>query len=549
MSERPEPIPASPAGEWKKDLIALGLLLVLVLPLRLWLLSSAVATSRDGIGFIRIALELEQMPWQDVCVNNQQHPGYPLAILCAWDLVRGITGQAEPDAVSLQFAAQLASMLASVLLVIPMYHLGRLLFDRRIGIGAALLFQYLPTSGHHISDGISEAVFLLFVACGLWQAVRALNRRSLPSFAWCGIFTALAYLTRPEGALILIGVTLALLGLQCAPALRLSRQRLVVSGATLLLAWLLVSLPYMVAIGGPTNKWSVRLVIKWLTGVPPANETAAVLPKAGPHGGPLFAASFPHSDHTTVQLRRSVWALTLEISNGFHYVGVVPAALGLFWCFGSLRRQPGFWAVAVFTTIHIAILLALARTVNYVSDRHVMVLVLCGSYFAVAGLVELPRRLLSVRATPPRSFAMQPAFWSLILFMGLIGFCLPKTLQPLHINRLGNREAGFWLQSHLRPGDIVDDDHCWSHYYAGQVFLEGHDPVLPVDASPHCYVVITRADHRDIGEKRRQAEETLREQQAELVYYWPTTGTADAARVVVYMRPRDPEREGWQVQH
>jgi hypothetical protein len=538
MTERPEPSQPTPLAGWKQDVLLLGLLLLLVLPLRLWLLSTAVATSRDGIGFIRYALEFEHMSWQDVCRKNQQHPGYPLAILCVADAVRGVTGHAEPDALSMQFAAQLASMLASVLLILPMYHLGRLLFDRRIGFGGALLFQYLPLSAHHVSDGISEAVFLLFVSCALCQGVRALNIRSIPSFACCGIFSALAYLTRPEGALILMAIGIALLGSQCLPASRLERRRFFASTAALVLAWLLVALPYMVTIEGLTGKWSVRLVLEFLFGMP--------RPEVSLGGGPLFAASFTHSDQSTVQLARSMRALTLEVSNGFHYLGVVPAVLGLFLCFGSLRRQPGFWAVAVFGLIHSGILLALARTVNYVSDRHVMVLVLCGSYFAAAGLVELPRRLLGTRIPKP-ALVMRPAFWSTILFLAMFGFCLPKTLQPLHVNRLGNREAGFWLQSQLRPGDIVDDDHCWSHYYAGEVFLEGREPALSADAHPLCYVVITRADNRDIGEKRRQAEARLREYHAELVYHWPTNGSADEARVVVYVKPRNPKFQPWKI--
>lgn len=78
----------------------------------------------------------------------------------------------------MQFAGQLTSTLAALLLLYPMYQLGRLLFDRRVGFGAALLFQYLPISSHHLSDGISEALFLLLVAsastrpCGHCKAVR-----------------------------------------------------------------------------------------------------------------------------------------------------------------------------------------------------------------------------------------------------------------------------------------------------------------------------------------------------------------------------------------
>src|SRR5947209_18952866 len=191
MMERDAQHEAVPAGGWKRDAVLLVLLLALVLPLRLWLLSSAVATARDGIGYIRYALSFEHYPWQKVWQGNHQHPGYPMAMLLVSQPVRAWSG--ATDAQTMQFAGQLTSMLAALLLLYPMYHLGRLLFDRRVGFGGALLFQYLPISAHHLADGISESLFLLFVACALLQGARALEARSVPRFALCGVFIRLGY--------------------------------------------------------------------------------------------------------------------------------------------------------------------------------------------------------------------------------------------------------------------------------------------------------------------------------------------------------------------
>ena len=215
----------------------------------------------------------------------------------------------------------------------------------------------------------------------------------------------------------------------------------------------------------------------------------------------------------------------------------MPALLGLIWSFGSLRRLPGFWALALYCTMHAGILLALALTVSYVSDRHVMVLVLCGSFLASRRTVGIAARVLRAAGPNPRSLLMHPTCWSLLLLAGLIGFCLPKTLQPLHTNRLGNREAGLWLAAQLRPGDIVDDDHCWSHYYAGEVFREDQHPPPRTSQQPTYYVVITRAHQRAIGTARRQREAQLEDEGAHIVYRWPATGKSEDALVVVYARP------------
>src|SRR5437868_4275151 len=82
----------------------------------------------------------------------------------------------------------------------------------------AALFQCLPVSARVMSDALSEATFLLFIATALSLAVRALRGQSAARFAWCGFFSGLAYLTRPEGALLVVATGLVLLAMQCSPS-------------------------------------------------------------------------------------------------------------------------------------------------------------------------------------------------------------------------------------------------------------------------------------------------------------------------------------------
>src|SRR5436305_9613877 len=104
------------------------LLLLFVLPSRAWLLYNTEVAARDSIGFIRYALQLESKPWQAVLLGNHQHPGYPLAIWAVSQPVRFLAGT---DALTMRISAQLASTLAALALLIPMYYLGTALFDRQ----------------------------------------------------------------------------------------------------------------------------------------------------------------------------------------------------------------------------------------------------------------------------------------------------------------------------------------------------------------------------------------------------------------------------------
>src|SRR5207253_5991880 len=126
----------------------------------------AEVPARDSIGYIRYALEFERqdLTWADILRKNDQHPGYPLAILAVSYPVRHFLGGITPE--SMRLSAQLASSLAALLLVIPMFLLGKLLRDRALGFWAALLFQILPVVSHILTDGISDALFLL---CCVWS--------------------------------------------------------------------------------------------------------------------------------------------------------------------------------------------------------------------------------------------------------------------------------------------------------------------------------------------------------------------------------------------
>src|SRR5262245_51556743 len=112
----------------KTDWLLIGLLLLLVLPLRLWLLHNTEVTARDSIGYIRYALQFERYPWQQVLKDNHQHPGYPVLVWAASVPVRAITGETTPD--NMELSAQLVNLFASLLLILPMYLLGRQFFDR-----------------------------------------------------------------------------------------------------------------------------------------------------------------------------------------------------------------------------------------------------------------------------------------------------------------------------------------------------------------------------------------------------------------------------------
>ncbi|HEY7327504.1 MAG TPA: glycosyltransferase family 39 protein [Gemmataceae bacterium] len=498
------------------DLRCLVILAVLVVAIRAWQITHTEVASRDSISYVRIAWQLERAPWREVMPASPQHPGYPLAVLAMSYPMRHIFPDDLPRA--WQFSAQLVSALASVLLLVPMFYLGKEIFDRRVAFWACLLFQCLPTSGKIMGDGLSDTLFILFACTGLWLATVALRRRTTWLFALTGVAGGLAYWVRPEGALIVAATGLVLLGMQGSQSWRQEWRKNLIQAAALSLTALAIVLPYMLIIGGLTVKNTANLLINqqrpdadWEKRLQPMPQKPEPHAQTSQTGSVLFAAWFGPGDRTFEKLAskimdprdlqnyrmpsRYLWALNafiLEAGKAFFYVVWMPMLLGLWWWRERFRLVPGLWVGLLVCLALLVLLFRMAEKMGYLSDRHLLFVILCGTYWAVAGTFVIGEKLAlgTARLLPKLAGSRWMTGWncSLALLILLILAPLPRTLARLHAERAGFRSLGQWLAHHTHAGDFIDDPYCWAYYYAGRVFVEGCRG-LPI-TKPSCFYVV-----------------------------------------------------------
>jgi 4-amino-4-deoxy-L-arabinose transferase-like glycosyltransferase len=509
-----------------QDFKRILLLMVVVFVLRAWLIGHTAVAARDSIGFIRYALLLESSPLQDGLRNSLQHPGYPAILLAVSWPVRFFMGTTP---MSMQLSAQLASSLASILLVIPMYYLGRELFDRTAGFWGTALFQCLPVSSHVMSDALSEASFLLFMTTALLLAALALRSSSVWKFVLCGCFSGLAYLVRPEGALAVVAVGMVLLGMQLHGAWRRSWSRVCVCGLSLVIGAVAVGGPYVWVIGGFTNKPTPKEILK--SAMLDDAEQSKDRPGAVAAGveRPLLASVFAVYAPEGLKDRRwwGLQAIATEVIRGYQYLAGLPVLLGLFWFRDRLRLIPGAWAILVLCLLHVFVLWRLAMAVGYVSERHVLLLIMCGAFSGAAMTALVGQRL-------SQALYGQPTVWpSVALLLVLTGFGIPETLKPLHANRAGHRAAGLWLAEHTIPADPIEDPFCWAHYYAGRVFWEGKTIPQPEGYRPTQYAVLEQSDHEHSRLPTIARAQDLASR-GQAVYWWPENVPEAQAKVCVY---------------
>jgi hypothetical protein len=171
----------------------------------------------------------------------------------------------------------------------------------------------------------------------------------------------------------------------------------------------------------------------------------------------------------------------------------------------------------------------LGHSAGYLGERHVMLIVLGGVYFAVAALGAMGGWLTRGRTV-----------WGSLLLAGVAGLCLPKTLGRLHGHRTGFREAGAWLAANTLPGDEVFDPLAWAGYHSGRLFVR---PGAPRSEPAVCYVVLERSDneHPHLWYLFELAEKLAA--RGEEVHRVPASRGRAGAELVIYRVPRPAASE------
>lgn len=511
----PPPAPDAPPRAPAADLWRVVALLAIAAAVHGWVVAHTSITARDSIGLARYAFALDDSKrnWVDVLREEAHPPGYPLAVVAANKLVGA--GASHPDT-DILLSAQIASSVAGVLIVLPVYWLGRRLFDRSVGFWAALLLQFLPVFARDTADGLTDGPFLLCalsaIACGVW----ALDRpRVWPGLLACGVLSGLAYLVRPEGAIVPLATAVALL-LQTK---RLGFGRVAVGLLVVAIGFGAVGGPYMATIRGITNK--------------PALTKPGAEPDPVAARGPLFAESIPPDQRP--------WGLVFvtgkEWLKAGHYGVAVAAIIGLVLNAGRVRREPKFWLPVLYAGGQVAVVTAVGLNKWYVSERHLLPVAAVGVLFAAGGLPAW-FRLWSKLPGVGRAFVWK--WWPVVACVTfVVAGAVPILNTHLHEDRLGHKLAGAELAKAIdalsdeqRAGVVVMDHYQWCQFFSGRATRA--IPPDPPEADQRVVFVVLELKN---GEVEKPDFDSPRHMQAVKVYQEPPAG---ATPTPVYHWPAGP---------
>jgi hypothetical protein len=246
-------------GSWKSDVLCLGILAGLCLPIGIHQVRKLALINPDGVLYIGLG---HRLPGDYVGVARRYPPGYPLILWAGHAAAMRVMGHDSP---MLWLHSSLGvTLLCRMLALIPLYFLGKLLVGRANSFWALLILIFLPYPAQYAAEVLREWPYVLFLATGFWLLCQALRRRQgwvqAPKrdplrlgtlLVLVGLDAGLGYLIRPEcGQLVLY----TLLGLAAIGLAEKTVRRWTLSGAGLLaVAGFLVPVaPHVRAVGSIT---------------------------------------------------------------------------------------------------------------------------------------------------------------------------------------------------------------------------------------------------------------------------------------------------------
>jgi hypothetical protein len=444
-----------------------------------WIDHHAEVSFADGLRYVREAQQLDRGDYAGGLLRAIDHPLHPLAIAAAHALIGG----AGPY--DWQTAAQAAAVLALVLAVVPIYLLGRDLFEEETTavLGCVLVFAN-PITAYIAVNVLSETTFLLFWAWGLWASVRFLREGRFLWLPWAIGFGALAYLTRPEGLLLHIALVATLLMLPLHRLTRIYWPRWWAAVALLVLGPAVLVGPYVAFKGGLGTKPAVARVIGTMPDSPPeALERERPLPPG----------------QTAVQTYSIAAARVFKAFRGAITWPLIPlAVLGLVVARPGVERARIWLFLAVIEAASAIALLRLHATGGYLTVRHALVPGLIFILASANGLAWLMKWVvIDARKLGLGEGRLRPgpAIWGLLLAAAVF-WPLSRSITPYNSSFAAYRMAGWWISE--RPDVNADakvlDFTDWSLFFSGKPGY-GIGKVEEAAAQPETRWVVVRDAH------------------------------------------------------
>ena len=217
------------------------LLLAFAFVLRLFLVISPEVIHNDGTEYVRHAKQVLSGNWS----GGKSPPLYPLLIAGVQVITRDY-----------EMAGIWVSVIFGTLIVLPIFYLGRAIFNEKVGILSALLAAVHPFLYMSSGSVLTESTYHFLLATSALFGWYAFTRARFSDILLVSFFIALAYLTRPEamGFLFIVSIWVLLVNPPNGSRRWIKRVGIILLA---ILGFLVFSSPYLIQIRKETGRWEL----------------------------------------------------------------------------------------------------------------------------------------------------------------------------------------------------------------------------------------------------------------------------------------------------
>jgi len=484
----------------RSDRIIILLLFVSAVILRLVALDRIYLIARDGIEYVSLA----RLYMSGSFLEGLSHPYHPLyPFLMALGGI--ITGNIE-------LSGKLISLGLGSLSVVPLYLLGKSLYDRKVGIVGGLFFVLQPYCVRFSVDVLSDSAFLFFFVLAFYLGIEAIKKKG-KGYSWsigAGLSGGLAYLVRPEGILIIL---LLIVWYVCewifGPKKRFVSTLSVM--AALLFTFLVFAGPYLVFMKMHTGNWqlsmkpSIEKVFKrspaGLKAVGTTNYSAdrVLNTKNQDKAKQALAPAKPKVLPQKPNLWKSMYYALMKFVETCHYLLFFFLAIGI-W---SVNRNKAFIPGKIPGIILLVYLLGLGylyHMVSYISRRHFIPLITICLPLAGVGFWKVEKILSDYADKYNQTWRRWVTTYSAILILLITGATLlPKALKHQRLEKLPLKKAALLIhEKSSSHHPVVMSNEPLVAYYAGGK----HVPILKLNYKKFVFFLLRKkVDYVVFGER------------------------------------------------
>ena len=441
----------------------LWIILITALVIRLYAGMTTYVISNDSVQYIEQARNFVEGRFDKIDYSailgyeSSYHPLYPFLI----SVLFTCTNNYEISAIAV-------SIIMGVSLVAAIYVIGKRIFDSRIAFFCAILLSFHPYTSRLSAEILSDSTYFLFFTLAIGLGYLAVNNYKTLCFVGAGLSSGFAYLTRPEG----IGV-LAIVGFFTMfwnlSGLKVSLSRRLCCLGVMLLAFSFLASPYIIYMKNQTGYWTLTKK----KNLPELLGFGNITKKSSLDNELIEEAKKDTKNDETMRVEPSRKAWNPGYKKHFNilyfmiskFVSTYHPLLILFLIIGLIKNKkvprlgkPGIYlgfvlAFYLFILYMLALVFSSGES-TYLSRRHLMPLVIPAMFCSAIGLhvqCNWTERRFASTLTKNKWY-LDAKIIALIIVISVL---LTKTLKYHRVERVGLKEAAYWIKENARETNPV----------------------------------------------------------------------------------------------